>query len=49
MDVLFKNILEQGFPVVISVYLLVRLEGKLDLLEKTINDLKIEISKMSMK
>lgn len=49
MDVLFQNILEQGFPVVISVYLLVRLEGKLDLLEKTINDLKIEISKMSMK
>ena len=49
MDVLFQNILEQGFPVVISVYLLVRLEGKLDLLEKTINDLKIEISKMSIK
>ncbi|MGL5257075.1 MAG: YvrJ family protein [Proteocatella sp.] len=49
MDVLFQNILEQGFPVVISVYLLVRLEGKLDLLEKTINDLKMEISKMSIR
>lgn len=49
MDVLFQNILEQGFPVVISVYLLVRLEGKLDSLEKTINDLKMEISKMSIR
>jgi len=47
MDVLFQSILEQGFPVVISVYLLVRLEGKLDQLEATISDLKMEISKLS--
>ncbi|WP_071604478.1 YvrJ family protein [Proteocatella sphenisci] len=49
MDVLFQNILEQGFPVVISVYLLVRLEGKLDQLESTLTDLKIEISKLSIR
>lgn len=49
METLFQNMIEQGFPVVISVYLLVRLEGKLDLLESTINDLKMEISKMSLK
>lgn len=49
MDVLFQNILEQGFPVVISVYLLVRFEGKLDQLESTLADLKTEISKLSMR
>lgn len=47
MDVLFQNILEQGFPVVISIYLLVRFEGKLDQLESTLADLKTEISKLS--
>lgn len=46
MDVLFQNIIEQGFPVVISIYLLVRLESKLDQLESTLSDLKTEISKL---
>ena len=46
MDVLFQNIIEQGFPVVISIYLLVRLEAKLDQLESTLADLKAEISKL---
>ena len=45
MDVLFQNILEQGIPVVISIYLLVRFEAKLDQLESTLADLKTEISK----
>lgn len=49
MEILFQNIIEQGFPVVICVYLLVRLEGKLDILEKTINNLVVEISKFSSK
>ena len=46
MDVLFKGLLEQSFPVVISVYLLVRLEAKLDMLEKTISALNIQIQKI---
>ena len=49
MDVLFQNILEQGFPVVISIYLLVRFEAKLDQLESTLSDLKTEISKFSIR
>ena len=46
MDELFKGLIEQSFPVVISVYLLVRLEAKLDTLEKTINALNIQIQKI---
>lgn len=47
MDVLFKGLIEQSFPVVISIYLLVRLEAKLDTLEKTISALNIQIQKIS--
>lgn len=46
MDELFKGLIEQSFPVVISVYLLVRLEAKLDELEKTIGALNIQIQKI---
>ena len=46
MDELFKGLLEQSFPVVVSVYLLVRLEAKLDTLEKTISELNIQIHKI---
>ena len=46
MDELFKGLIDQSFPVVISIYLLVRLEAKLDTLEKTISMLNIEIQKM---
>ena len=46
MDELFKGLIEQSFPVVISVYLLVRLEAKLDTLEKTIGALNIQIQKI---
>ena len=46
MDELFKGLIEQSFPVVISVYLLVRLEAKLDTLEKTISALNIQIQKI---
>ncbi len=46
MDELFKGLIEQSFPVVISIYLLVRLEAKLDMLEKTISALNIEIHKI---
>ena len=46
MEMLFKGLIEQSFPVVISIYLLVRLEDKLDTLEKTISALNIQIQKM---
>ena len=46
MDELFKGLIEQSFPVVISIYLLVRLEAKLDTLEKTISALSIQIQKI---
>ena len=46
MDELYKGLLEQSFPVVISIYLLVRLEAKLDTLEKTISALNIQIHKI---
>ena len=46
MDELFKGLLEQSFPVVVSIYLLVRLEAKLDTLEKTISALNVQIQKI---
>ncbi len=46
MEELFKGLLEQSFPVVISIYLLVRLEAKLDELEKTISALNIQVQKI---
>lgn len=46
MEELFKGLIEQSFPVVISIYLLVRLEAKLDELEKTISALNIQIQKI---
>ena len=46
MDELFKGLIEQSFPVVVSIYLLVRLEVKLDELEKTISALNIQVQKI---
>ena len=46
LDELLKGLIEQSFPVVISIYLLVRLEAKLDELEKTIGALNIQIQKI---
>ena len=37
LEEIFKGLLEQSFPVVVSAYLLVRLEAKLEALEKTIS------------
>jgi hypothetical protein len=43
--VIYSSIANLGFPIVISVYLLVRIEGKLDELSKSITDLAHAISK----
>ncbi|WP_416198707.1 MAG: YvrJ protein family protein [Sporanaerobacter sp.] len=39
MEEVFSQIANLGFPIVISIYLLVRIEGKLDELTKSINEL----------
>ena len=39
MDDLVKIIANQGFSIAVSIYLLVRMEGKIELLGCTINDL----------
>lgn len=45
MDELISIIANVGFPVAVAIYLLVRLESKLDLLSNTINDLTIALIK----
>jgi len=39
MEELLKAIANWGFPIVVSVYLLVKIESKLDALEQAINSL----------
>ncbi|MDY0255866.1 YvrJ family protein [Gudongella oleilytica] len=45
MEDIYSSIANLGFPIVISVYLLVRIEGKLDQLTKSINELAQAIAK----
>lgn len=50
MESLFTNVANLGFPIVISIYLLVRIEGKLDNLTESINNLsKVIITSDSSK
>jgi hypothetical protein len=59
MEEIFKAITNFGFPVVISIYLLVRFEGKIDKLEQAIkgenglivklNDLIDEVQRLCRK
>ncbi len=44
MDDLLPQIANFGFPVVLSMYLLVRIEGKLEVLTGAINELSKVIS-----
>lgn len=46
MDELYVQIANLGFPIVISIYLLVRIEGKLNELTGSINDLSKTIASM---
>jgi len=39
MEQLIPIIGEVGFPIVLSIYLLIRIEGKLEILTNSINDL----------
>lgn len=44
MEDIYTHIANLGFPIVISIYLLVRIEGKLDNLVESINELSQVIS-----
>ena len=46
LEDIFKGLLEQSFPVVVAVYLLVRLEAKLEALEKTISSLNERLQRI---
>lgn len=39
MEDIYTNIANLGFPIAVSVYLLVRIEGKLNTLTESINEL----------
>lgn len=45
MEDIFLNIANLGFPIVLSIYLLVRIEGKLDELSNSIIELSKSINK----
>lgn len=46
MEEMFKNIANLGFPIVVSVYLLIRIEAKLERLTESINELSKTIAAM---
>ncbi|RMC93572.1 YvrJ family protein [Clostridium autoethanogenum] len=43
-DQLVSLISTVGFPIAVSIYLLIRFENKIDLLVKSVEDLKADIS-----
>lgn len=45
MDDIYSSVANLGFPIVISIYLLVRIEGKLNELTKSITELAQAISR----
>ena len=47
MDDIYSNIANLGFPIVISIYLLVRIEGKLNELTNSIIELSKVISRQN--
>lgn len=46
MEEFLKQVANFGFPIVLSVYLLVRVEGKLEKLTESINELSRTIASM---
>ncbi|NLY68051.1 MAG: YvrJ family protein [Tissierellia bacterium] len=44
MEEMYSHIANLGFPIVISMYLLIRIEGKLNQLTESINELAKVIS-----
>lgn len=48
MDGIFNQIANFGFPIVLSIYLLVRLEGKMEKLTDSINELSKNIARTKL-
>lgn len=46
MDEMLKTIGQYGFPMVVSVYLLIRFESKIDSLTKSIDSMSVIISNL---
>lgn len=46
---IFNQIAQYGFPIVISLYLLMRMENKIETLTKSITELSYTISTMNSK
>lgn len=46
MDEIYVQIANLGFPIAVSIYLLVRMEGKLNQLTGSINELSKTIAKI---
>ena len=46
MEEIYTHVANLGFPIVISIYLLVRIEGKLNQLSESINELTKTIGKI---
>ncbi|NMB27712.1 MAG: YvrJ family protein [Tissierellia bacterium] len=44
MNEIYSHVANLGFPIVISIYLLVRIEGKLNQLTESINELSKAIA-----
>lgn len=44
MDEIYSSVANLGFPIVISLYLLIRIEGKLNQLTESINELSRTIA-----
>lgn len=44
MEEIYTNVANLGFPIAVSIYLLVRIEGKLSSLTDSINELSKTIS-----
>lgn len=49
MEDIYNQIANLGFPIVVTLYLLIRIEGKLDKLSTCINTLSISIEKLDSK
>lgn len=45
MEEFITSVSNYGFPIVLSIYLLIRLESKLDHLTRSIHELSVELQK----
>lgn len=48
-SIIFQNIANLGFPIAITLYLLIRMESKIETLSNSINQLTMTIEKMEFK